>query len=149
MNDFGARSNWFPRSKECESMALGCRLDNCRCRYWHRFAYVLFGLVWTNWDVITGAQSAPAPKRTGGDPIDNWAKGVVAMMFAFPVVLAGFVAGTIAGFRLGHRRHHVKADHSAVCRLSEGRGDGDAFEDAMRSASHTSKNSGDAGGNSQ
>lgn len=67
-------------------------------------AYVLFGLVWTNWDAITGQIAAPKPGRSG-DPIDNWAKGAVAMMFAFPVGPSGLVAGAFAGFRFGHRRH--------------------------------------------
>lgn len=71
--------------------------------------YILFGLVWTNWDVITGAIATPTPKRSG-DPIDNWAKGYLAMMIAVPVVLAGFGAGTIAGFRLGYRRHQARTD---------------------------------------
>ena len=108
-------------------------------------AYVLFGLVWTNWDVITGAESVPTPRRNGGDPIDNWANGVVGMLVALPVVLGGFIAGSVAGFHLGRRRHQRQADGSAVCRISEGPGDVDVSEDAIRSASHDSRNSGNAG----
>ena len=71
--------------------------------------YILFGLVWTNWDAYTGAIPEATPRRSG-DSIDNWAKGYVAMMIAAPFVLAGFCAGTIAGFRLGYRRHQARTD---------------------------------------
>lgn len=70
-------------------------------------AYLLFGFAWTNWDAITGEVAKPASTR-GGDPIDNWAKGYVAMMMAVPVVLTGTIAGALAGARLGRRRHQKK-----------------------------------------
>lgn len=66
-------------------------------------AYVLFGLVWTNWGSIAGEFATPHDNPSG-DPIDNWAQGVVAMMIAIPVVLAGIFAGAVIGFRLSRRK---------------------------------------------
>ena len=88
-------------------------------------AYILFGLVWTNWDAITGEVATPTRKRSG-DPIDQWAKGMVAMMYAFPVILAGLGAGGIMGFRLGHRQHYRRTNRSGECQANGPPDDGDS-----------------------
>jgi hypothetical protein len=68
-------------------------------------AYILFGIAYTGWGVLMEKFATPGPARTG-DPIDTWAVGIVGMMMALPVVLAGFIGGAVVGFRFGRRRHH-------------------------------------------
>ena len=65
-------------------------------------AYILFGIAYTGWGVLMEQFATPKPERTG-DPIDTWAVGIVGMMMARPVVLAGFITGAVAGFRFGRR----------------------------------------------
>ncbi|WP_182868796.1 hypothetical protein [Stieleria mannarensis] len=83
-------------------------------------AYILFGLAYKGWSAPAEQFAGPKPQRSG-DPIDAWAAGVIATMYAMPCLLAGFVTGAIAGFRIGRRRHQKRCRSenrsNAACRV--------------------------------
>lgn len=82
-------------------------------------AYVLFGLIWTNWDESESHSELKTDRRQG-DPVDNWAKGVAGMLLALPVVSTGFVGGGVVGFRLARRRNSSNLDESVETTLRDG-----------------------------
>ena len=61
--------------------------------------FIVFWICLEGWDYVVQRSSSNAAARTGGDPIDQWAKGIVRMMWLL-IVMAPFV---IAGLRIGIR----------------------------------------------
>ena len=61
--------------------------------------FIVFWIGLECWDYIAQRFSSNVAARTGGDPIDQWAKGIVRLMWLL-TVMAPFV---IAGLRIGIR----------------------------------------------